>query len=124
VLIQLQMLIKYASVIPKRSSLILALSRPPRLSGSHNNSKSNLKLNLREQVLIQKKLTKLARKKKAMLKKPPLLLKLKMRKPLQTSKVLKLVLFNQLKNHTNSEKPRSPKEELHSKRPFPREDPK
>jgi hypothetical protein len=45
-----------------------------------------------------------------------------MRKPSEISKVPRPVLFNQLKNHTNSEELRSLKEESSSPRPLPREE--
>jgi hypothetical protein len=49
---------------------------------------------------------------------------LKMRKQLPILQVPRLVLFNQLKNHTSSEKPRSHRERLLFKRLLPREEPK
>ena len=121
-LIQHQLLIKYASVITNKNSLIALSLKPLRLSGDHLNSKSKLKVNLRELVNMEKKLRKLLRKEKPQLLKQLPHKKLRMRKPLKTLVLLKNALSQQLKNHTNSDKLRLHKRKYSSKELLQREE--
>jgi len=122
VLIQLQMLIKYASVILKRNSSINLSLEPQRLSGNHQNCRNNQKVNLRELQNTQLKSKRLPKKRKLPQLKLPLLPESRMKKLSQISKAPRPVQFNQLKNHTSSEEPRLLREDWSLPRLLPREE--
>lgn len=124
VLIQLQMLIRYASVMPTKNSSITTSYLLLRLSGSHKHSKSNQRLNSRELQNILVKLTKLPKKRVILPRNPIPLLKLKTRKPLLILQAPKLVQLHQLKSHTSLERVRLHREDLLSRKLSQREEPR
>jgi hypothetical protein len=115
-LIQHQKLTKHASVIRKNNSLTSLLLEPLELSGSHPNLSLNQRVNLREQLNIQVKFLRSLKRRKLQLKNQPPLVLLKMKKQLLISKPPRLVLSNQLKKLTNSERLRSLKKKLLAQR--------